>query len=282
MCEERKTRRRCKERSGGARSERRGGGVRSEATKRCICTGDSLRSSLTPFRRSLIAMLKESMEDGGDDQNFVQIWTKRDRPDVCSGLSISYVWVMVWDGEVDDDRGIGRPRQGRGRGVRGLLSTENRKVPRIQLRWNAPRNNGYPLSGYIVERRVGDDVDWDIVGKSKVQNYIDTVRDVGIEEGGGTVVYRVSAANKLGTGKVSEEVEVVVSRRGTRWTGGGQRGGWVEEEEEEEEEGLGETVRQKLASSMALTGGTMSIVQPGMVADWRKLQKAKKRRVQRK
>ncbi|GMI11708.1 hypothetical protein TrLO_g5500 [Triparma laevis f. longispina] len=235
---------------------------------------------------------------GGEGGESIQVWTKRDKPDVVLGLALSYVWVMVYD---KPGREEGKDWEvsggGGGGGVAGLLSSQNKKVPRVLLRWGVPRDNGYPISAYLVQRRVlvagagGEEegveeikleeveeeekLTWTTVGKCKVPEFIDTIRDVVVDVEQ-KLVYRVCAVNKLGMGEFCAAGEVVVKRTGTKWEtvgGAGELG--VPRE-------IKEVRRAADADRMMLSSGTISLVQPGMVVDWKKLQRAKKRKVQRK
>ena len=131
------------------------------------------------------------------------------------------------------------------------------KVCRVRLTWEIPRSNGYPISHFTVERmeEVEEGVEgeeWQVVGRGKVPEYIDTVELGGAQSG--KFRYRVRATNRLGQGPWSEESEVAVRRQGTLRGagGGGEEGGRAKPQ-----------LPTILAPAVPLTitSGTMGIIQ---------------------
>ena len=229
----------------------------------------------------LLAKLKWMAGSDFDASAVRECWTKPDVPAKVGGLKGDYVWIMVrveeeGTGGKDWRAGGGRKKKG------GLLELGgNRRVPRVVVRWKEPRNNGWGIVHYKVERRVGGEEDggegWEVAGKSKVEEYVDVV-ERGIGRGGLELEYRVTAVNKLGAGGKSDVQYVRVETMG----GLGSLGGEEEEEEEEEEEdfgGEGLPEFKVLEAPVDFVGGTVMCL-TGM--DPRKLQKGKRRIVKRK
>ena len=77
----------------------------------------------------------------------------------------------------------------------------------IKLDWTTPANNGYQISGYLIERSTDGGATWGTLvadTQSQAITYTDTALTIG-----NTYNYRVAAINAVGTGTVSSDVAVV-------------------------------------------------------------------------
>ncbi len=77
----------------------------------------------------------------------------------------------------------------------------------IKIDWSTPANNGYLITGYVIERSIDAGQTWGVLvanTQSTAITYTDTALTIG-----NTYNYRVAAINAVGTGTVSSDVAVV-------------------------------------------------------------------------
>ena len=77
----------------------------------------------------------------------------------------------------------------------------------IKIDWTTPANNGYAITGYVIERSIDAGQTWGVLvadTQSTAVTYTDTALTIG-----NTYNYRVAAINAVGTGVVSSDVAIV-------------------------------------------------------------------------
>ncbi len=77
----------------------------------------------------------------------------------------------------------------------------------IKIDWTTPANNGYVITGYVIERSINAGQTWTVLvadTQSTAVTYTDTALTIG-----NTYNYRVAAINAVGTGTVSSDVAIV-------------------------------------------------------------------------
>ena len=77
----------------------------------------------------------------------------------------------------------------------------------IKIDWTTPANNGYAITGYVIERSIDAGQTWGVLvadTQSTSITYTDTALTIG-----DTYNYRVAAINAVGTGTISSDVAIV-------------------------------------------------------------------------
>ena len=244
--------------------------------------GDEVSEMLIKLGHLINGGLKAQPEKISD------VWTRKYSPESVSreGMRLSHVWVM-------------KLRSGGGKGGVGgsaltRMISRSSMVCKVKFSWVEPNSNGYLISCYVIQRRIGqggagerieesEEDPWINIGTSKVTQFIDSF-DGAEEETAGvtrsssvkpkTFLYRVSAINKLGRSPWSEQVAITISRqtasetsKESKTSGGSKTSA-----------GPGARVREggetSVESYMNITAGTASLVTVGI--DHRKLKKRKK------
>ena len=86
--------------------------------------------------------------------------------------------------------------------VTGLVATSLQNYE-IQLDWTAPNANGYPVSGYTIERSLDAGATWSVLA-ADTQNTNVTYTDISLTVSQ-TYHYKISAINQVGTGLASAD-----------------------------------------------------------------------------
>jgi hypothetical protein len=223
-------------------------------------------------------------EEAFNDLGWKECWTRPDVPAQCFGTRGDFVWIMVTTAVEDEARKGKDWLVAKKKHVSLLDLGANRRVPRVVVRWEEPRNNGWGIVCYKVERRLQKDGVWEVMGKSKVAEFVDLI-DIAVGRSGLELEYRVSAVNKLGEGNCSEVALVRIEQMGGLGAYGSEGGAEVEDEEEEEEAAVRYEAEvfspppKVIPAAVDVCGGTL--ISMGGI-DFSKLQSSKKRKIKRK